>query len=62
MNSKLTGKSPIDTVLVSYNCTHGDNSICIVGRKVGGTLEIINAFEGNKANEIYRMLTEKKEK
>ena len=49
---------PTDVLLVSFDLTHGpDNRLCIVGRKDGEMLTIVNAFEGEKAEDIFRLLT-----
>lgn len=53
-----------DTILVSYDFTHGkDKSVLVVGRKQPKeTVEIINAFQGEEAEELYKKLITKKEK
>lgn len=53
-----------DTILVSYDFTHGeDKSVLVVGRKrPNQTVEIINAFQGEEAEELYKKLINKKEK
>lgn len=39
-----------------------DGSILIVGMKTpGNSVEVVNAFQGKKAVEMYSMLTNKKE-
>ena len=49
---------PSDVLLVSFDFTHGDDhQICIVGRKTGGMLEVVNAFEGDNARAIFDLLT-----
>ena len=49
---------PTDVLLVSFDLTRGDEKrLCIVGRKRGEMLEIVNAFEGQKAEDIFRLLT-----
>lgn len=52
-----------DTILVSYDFTHGkDESVLIVGTKrPNQSVEIINAFQGEEAEELYKKLTTKKE-
>lgn len=53
-----------DCVLVAFNPSNGiDNCVLIVGRKnsKGGT-DIINAFQGPEAKELYEKLVTKKEK
>lgn len=53
-----------DTILVSYDFTHGrDRSVLIVGRKrPNQSVEIINAFQGEEAEELYNRLVTKKVK
>lgn len=49
---------PTDTLLVGFDFTHGEkHKILIVGKKEGKMLTIVNAFEGAKAEKIYRLLT-----
>ena len=47
-----------DTILVSVDFSNGeDNDILIVGRKrMNESVEIINAFQGEKARELYTAL------
>lgn len=50
--------SPSEVLLVTFDLTHGDDhKICIVGKKDGEIVTIVNAFEGDKAEEIFRLLT-----
>lgn len=54
-------KNKSDTFLVSFDYTHGDIPVLIVGRR--GTekeIDIINAFQGDEARELYKKLTTKK--
>lgn len=52
-----------DTLLVGFDHTHGDIAVLIVGRKgPGGTVEIINQFQGKEAEEMYQKLVIKGEK
>lgn len=52
----------IDTILVSFDFTNGkNNSVLIVGRKSPGqVVDIINAFQGEEAEELYKRLVTKK--
>lgn len=53
-----------DIVLVSYveNTTDSDKTIVLVGRKrPNESVDIINAFQGEEAENIYRSLVTKKE-
>ena len=54
----------LETLLVRYDDTHGkDNTVLIIGKKLPrGTLDIVNAFQGEEATELYKKLTTKKEK
>ena len=53
-------KGKADTILVSFDYTHGDIPVLIVGRKDKGEIDIINAFKGDEAKELYQKLTMKK--
>lgn len=54
-------KNKSDTFLVSFDYTHGDIPVLIVGRRVKKKdIDIINAFEGEEAKELYQKLTTKK--
>lgn len=51
--------SKVDSILVSFD---EDQAILLVGRKTPGeVVEIVNAFQGDEARELYRKLTEKRE-
>ena len=52
-----------DSILVSFNrSNNGDNTVLIVGRKrLNKSVDIINAFEGDEALELYRRLVTKKD-
>ena len=52
----------IDSVIVSYDNQSNDIPILIVGRKrKNQSVEIINAFQGDEATELYnRLITVKK--
>lgn len=52
-----------DSVLVGFDYTNGvDNSVLIVGKKrPNQSVEIINAFQGAEAEELWKKLTVKKE-
>ena len=48
----------IDSVIVSYGNQSNDIPILIVGRKrKNQSVEIINAFQGDDATELYTKLT-----
>lgn len=50
-----------DTLLVSFVNNHGnDNAVLVIGRKgPGEAIDIINAFQGEKAIDIYKNLITK---
>lgn len=50
-------------LIIGYDHNPGkDNTVLIVGRKTAGqAAEIINAFQGKEAEELYLKLTTKKE-
>lgn len=51
-------KKGIDTLLVSYDAISNDKPVLIVGRKgKRGVLQIINAFQDEEAEELYKKLT-----
>nr|DAF70179.1 MAG TPA: hypothetical protein [Caudoviricetes sp.] len=53
----MEGKG-IDTLLVSYDAISNDKPVLIVGRKVvRGEVQIINAFQDEEAEELYKKLT-----
>ena len=56
-------KNVSDTILVSFDYKNGDIPVLIVGRR-GKELEIdiVNAFKGDEAKELYQRLTGKEEK
>lgn len=47
-------------VIVSWNFSHEDTGVLIVGRQTKGVVTIINAFQGKEARDIYEKLTTKK--
>lgn len=53
-----------DTLLVGLDFTHGkDVGVLIVGRRLSnGTTDIVNAFQGEEALDIYKRLVTRKEK
>ena len=49
-----------DVILVSFDHSHGDTALLIVGRKsVGESVQIVNAFSGKEAEELYQKLVKK---
>ncbi len=49
-----------DTLLVGWDHSHGDIPILIVGRKApGDKADIINQFQGQEAEELYKRLVTK---
>lgn len=53
----------IDTILVSVDLADNDDTgVLIVGRKrMNQSVEIINAFQGEEAKELYKKLITKKD-
>lgn len=53
----------IDTILVSFNpCNSNGNELLIIGRKEEGKpVNVINAFQGKEAVELYNKLITKTE-
>lgn len=50
-----------DTLLVGFDHSQGDIAVLIVGRKdVGESVQIINQFQGEEAEELYKKLVEKR--
>ena len=50
-----------DTFLASFDYTHGYIPVLIVGRRgKEKEIDIINAFQGDEAKELYKRLTEKR--
>ena len=48
-------------VSFSFNDENPDKSVCIVGeRRMNQSMEIVNAFQGKDADDIFKMLTTKK--
>lgn len=46
-----------ECLLVSVDFTKGeDTGVLIVGRQINGKVDIVNAFQGQKAADIYRKL------
>ena len=53
-------KKEIDVLLVSYDNVSIDKPVLIVGRKgKRGSVQIVNAFQDEEAEELYRKLTTK---
>lgn len=47
-----------DSVIVSWDFSHGkDVGVLIVGNQKNGKVEVINAYQGEEAYELYRRLT-----
>ena len=52
-----------DTLLVSISFSEKDKGVLVVGRKrKNQSVEIVNAFQGEEALELYKKLVTKKEK
>lgn len=51
---------PTEVLMVTFDLTHGpENRLCIVGKKDGdkGAITIVNAFQGQAAEDIFKLLT-----
>ena len=48
--------------IVSWDFSHDDKGVLIVGEQKKGTMKIVNAFEGEEAYDIYKRLSTVKEK
>ena len=47
-----------DALIIGYDFTNGrDHTVLIVGRKNKGVVDIVNAFQGEEAEELYKKLT-----
>lgn len=60
MSNKLVKKKKnnVDVLLVSYDDQSNDEPIMIVGRKrSNGSIDIVNAFQGEEAVDFYNALT-----
>lgn len=53
----------VDSVIVSCNFSNDpDQDILLVGKQKNGKIEVINAFQGPEAYELWKKLTIKKKK
>lgn len=51
-------KKGIDVLLVGYDNVTNDKPVLLVGRKgASGLVQIINAFQDEEAEELYKKLT-----
>ena len=49
-----------DTLLVGFDHSHGDIAVLIIGRKdASEKVQIINQFQGEEAEALYKKLVEK---
>lgn len=52
-----------DTLLVSISFSDKDTGVLVVGRKRNNeSIDIVNAFQGEEALDLYKKLVTKKEK
>lgn len=57
----MTNKKPTaDVMLVSFDRASGDIPVLIVGRKEANVLNVINAYSGKEAEELYEKLSKPK--
>lgn len=53
----------VGSVIVSWDFSHGkDVGVLLVGKQANAQVEVINAYQGEEAYELYRRLTVKKKK
>lgn len=53
----------VGSVIVSWDFSNGrDASILLVGKQLNGRVDIVNAFQGEEAVELYKRLTTVKRK
>lgn len=59
----MKNRNIVDAIIVSYDNSSNDIPILIVGRKrFNQSMDIINAFQGDEAVELYTRLTTIKDK
>lgn len=59
----MENRNVVDAIIVSYDNSSNDIPILIVGRKrFNQSMDIINAFQGDEAVELYTRLTTIKNK
>ena len=52
----------VDSIIISYDNSRNDIPILLVGKKrPNQSVEIVNAFQGDEAEELYNKLITKKE-
>ena len=50
-------------IIVSWDFSHGkDLGVLIIGKQENGHIEIVNAFQGEEAKDLYNRLITRKEK
>ena len=49
-----------DCILVGWSFKEDGTGVLVVGKQVGGRTDIVNAFQGEEAQEIVKMLTTKR--
>ena len=51
------------SLIIGYDISHtSDNKVLVVGKRgPSGSVEIVNAFQGDEAEELYNKLITKKE-
>ena len=49
-----------DTIIVGFDDKQDDTGVLIVGRRSKTGIDVVNAFRGKEAVELYKRLTEKK--
>ena len=52
------GMIMVDSIIISYDNSSNDIPILLVGKKrPNQSVEIVNAFQGDEATELYKRLT-----
>ena len=51
------------SLIIGYDISHtSDNKVLVIGKRgPSGSVEIVNAFQGDEAEELYNKLVTKKE-
>lgn len=51
-----------ESVIVSVDFTNKDTGVLIVGKQDKGKVEVINAFQGEEAQKLWKRLIKEEEK
>lgn len=62
MKAIVSKNQSTGSVIVSWDFSHGkDKSILLVGKQENGRVDIVNAFQGAEAEELYEKLVTRKD-